>query len=246
MFKAVFLIFQVVLFFNCFSQHVPQCKIGLGTGFTYSASKIEQISPYAQTDKATPVQLNSTFNASRGAHCIQLYHVSLNLSSPSGAIITEEAKAYLQYAYHHKIGMLKNDVRLSAGLVLNARVSRRQNTHEGLSIGTNDTGEVIVSLSPSFFVEKPLGKNLMSFQCWTALIAWSVQRGYALSYPVQSNVLLPGKFMEIDARISYNKYLSRRFGARADYQFELYKLSKYDTITSLSHQIVFSLLYNIK
>jgi hypothetical protein len=243
--KTVFIYLLQAVCFSCFSQNSMKWKIGLGTGANVHALKSELVSPYTYKGTGALLQLNVLSGNDKDKHQIQLNYASQRLESASAAISTTEISAYLQYSYHRRIATANGKLKLFAGLVQNTRASRRQNLHDGTTLGNNDAGEIIASIGPSFMMETQLCKGVVNLQCWTALLAWATQPGYALSYPERHDFLSLADFREVNSRIFYQRRISSQFEARIDYQFELFHLSKYDAILSLNHRIVFSLFYNI-
>jgi len=236
---------QLTIVISGFSQPVPRIQGGLGSGFAYFALKNELVSSYSHNGGSAPLQLIFRLNTNQDRHFLQLNYISLALKSTSQAIKTEDTRVGMQYAYHRKIGSTKNEFVFYAGLVLDTKTSRRHNTIDGVQTGRNTMGEITTSLSPSLYIEKSIRNDVAGLQCWSALLTYAVQSGYTLSNPEKMDMLGPGEFKELDTRIFYNKFLTSRIVARVDYQFQVYKISKYETVSSLSHQVVFSLLYNL-
>jgi hypothetical protein len=245
------LLAQLILSISSVAQSISTKQIGLGTGFAYSALKSEMISSYAHTGTFMPLQLFFGSDAERNKHHIQLQYAPLTLSS-LGGMSTAEQKGYLQYAYHRKLGVIKNRLKFYGGIVFDFKGSRRGSSFSGYQ---NIAGEEIASLSPSILMEMIVGKDIVTVQCWSSVLAYLAvndrldsgwpQIEYIFRYSPKTKWMSSNEFLTMDSRISYNKYLTPRLNARLDYQFQFYKLSKYETILSLSQQAIVSLVYKI-
>ena len=130
-------------------------------------------------------------------------------------------------------------------MVVNSGGARRSVTGNINAAGNDSADEFNSSLSPSFLAETALGKGILTIQSWVSLLTCTVQTGYAESLPYQTNWMGINTYTKIGSRISYTRYVSHRFDLRGDYQFEYCKSVKYETVTTLNHQVILSLAYKI-
>jgi hypothetical protein len=227
-----------------FSQNFGGKQIGLGIGFSHQAIKSELISPYTHQGNSAPLQLYFRSGKEVSRHHIQLQYFSADLTSASNGLSTTDEKGYIQYAYHRRLTIVKDKLHVFGGIVVNAQASMRNNLFNG-STGNNAAGELIGSLNPSLLAEFPVKKNVLSVQVWAPIFAFLYQQTYGLG-PENGNWSSLNNFAGVDWRISYDKYLSERWNLRFDYQFQFYRLSKFETLSSLSNQGIVSLVYKIK
>lgn len=239
------LLIQLMLYACVLAQPIRSKQIGLGTGISFNALKSELISSYTHKGSSAPVQLFFRSGKEISRHHFQLQYYNLTLTSSSNGLSTTDEGGYLQYAYHRKVTRLWEKVTVYGGLLINAKGSSRNNFSANTSNGNNQSGELLTSLDPSVLMEYPVRKNLLAIQLWSPVLAFLYQRGYALG-PEGGNWISFNKFGGLDCRMSYDKYLSDRWNARFDYQFQFYRITKLETLASLSNQIVVSLVYKIK
>ncbi len=242
---GLLLFLQLGLWTTSFSQILATKQIGLGTGLSFNSLKSDLISPYTHKGNSVPLQLYFRLGREVSRHHVQLQYAEYNLSSSSGGLSTSDQRGYLQYAYHRKLKNFKNNVTLFGGAVFLGNGSLRDNLINNKATGNNQTGELTFSLSPSLLLEWSVKRSYFSFQGWFSVLNLTVQPGYALSYPEQTNWLSLGSYAEVNSRLSYSKYVSNRFDFRIDYQFSFTRLSNYESIGYVSNQVVTSLVYKI-
>lgn len=226
------------------SQVLATKQIGIGTGLSLNALKSELISPYTHKGNSAPLQLFFRSGTELSRHHVQLQYLASVLKSSSAGLATDEEGGYLQYAYHMRVTRIKDNLILFGGAVVNAQGTKRTNLFRG-NIGNNITGELIASLSPSLLAELSLKNDKLSAQLWFPIFAFLYQQSYALG-PDDGYWLSLSNFTGFDWRVSYDKYLSERWNARLDYQFQFYRLSKFETLALLRNQVAISLVYKIK
>ena len=245
------LIFVIALVFasslsSCLAQTELNKQIGFGVGFSIDALKSELLSSYTHSGSSSPIQLFFRSGGSKSKHHVQMQYSSATLRSSSQGLSTTDKKGYVQYAYHRRLQFIKSTIQFYGGILTEVKASLRDNNSPTGSVGNNDTGELIGSAGPSVLAEWPVRNSLISFQCWTSLLGYSYKQGYALSFPNESSWLSPNQFHELGSRLSLNKGLSTRMRARFDYQFQLYKLSQYENLGALNHQLLVSLVYTFR
>jgi hypothetical protein len=239
------LFIQLGLRVDSFSQTLKTKQIGLGTGISFNALNSELISPYNHKGSSAPFQLFFRSGKEISRHHFQSQYYNLDLTSSSNGLSTADEGGYMQYAYHRKVKRLWDKVTIYGGLLINAKASSRNNPSSNASKANNQSGELLASLNPSVLLEYPIRKNLLTIQFWSPVLTFLYQQGYALS-PDGGNWVSLNKLGGLDCRISYDKFLSDRWSARFDYQFQFYRITKFETLSSLSNQLVVSLVYKIK
>lgn len=240
------LVFVSSLVSPCLAQTELNKQIGFGVGFSIDAFKSELLSSYAHTGSSSPVLLYFRSGGNKSKHHVQLQYSSATLRSSSQGLSTTDKKGYVQYAYHRRLQFIKSNIQFYGGILTEVKASLRDNNSPAGPIGNNDTGELIGSAGPSVLAEWPVRNSLISFQCWTSLLGYSYKQGYALSFPNEPSWLSPNQFREVGSRLSFDKELSTRMRARFDYQFQLYKLSQYENLGALNHQLIVSLVYTFQ
>jgi hypothetical protein len=242
---ALALFTQLAIEVNCFSQPFMNKQIGIGTGVYFNALKSELISPYTHKGSSVPIQLFFRSGKEVSRHHVQLQYYDLTLTSSSNGLSTTAVGGYLQYAYQRKIRHVCNTIIIYGGPLISVNASSRNNLLNNRPIGNNKSGQLITSLNPSLLAELQIRGNLLTIQLWSPMFTLLYQQGYALG-PVESSWISLNKFGGIDSRISYDNCLSDRWNARFDYQFQFYRLTRYETLVSLSNQFLVSLVYKIK
>ena len=124
--------------------------------------------------------------------------------------------------------------------------SKRTNSGIGTSEASYITGEGFILLGPSALIEMPIGKDFASSQIGASLIGTSYQAGYARSEPYNENWLGVQDLFYFDWRTGYCKSLNHHWFARIDYLFQYYRLSKYESLASISNQISLGITYKIR
>jgi len=175
----------------------------------------------------------------------ELHYSTTTLHSSSGGLPTQLTYVNGQISYTRKIQTGKQKLNFFAGVVLDNTATIRTTTPR-VSLGTQQEGEYMFSLNPSFLMGLPVGKDWIYAQGWAAVVAYVRQSGYSNSPVQEKNILGPSTFKNFGARISYCRNLSDRWQARLDYQFQLYGVQRNETVTALSHQLVASILYKWK
>ena len=224
------------------AQEIRDRHIGFGTGYAYDALKSERVSNFTQVGATSVWQFLYRINQEKNRHHFQFYYSSSTLHSSSSGLKTDAIRGQEQYAYHRRIGTGNGRISVFGGGVFDGNLNYRQNT-TSVNLGTQKDGQLVFSLSPSVLAEMPLGKDMVAIQGWASMIAFARQSGYSLSYPAENNWLTIPTFFKIESRMSYVRYFSERWDGRLDYQFQYYKMQKYETVIGLSHQFVFSLVY---
>jgi hypothetical protein len=214
-------------------------QLGLGTGWYYHSFSDPTIATSSNTGSSVPILLFFRSNGEKNRHHVQILYAAPTLKSTY--LLAREQTGYLQYAYHRKIGIMKNAVHFFGGGVVDANSSYFKYSETGNSYSYSypfTTIEAITSLSPSLLAEMPLGKDKLDIQIWSAIL------GYKLggSKDVRGWVGV-GNFWNTGYRVSYRRYFSDHWDARIDYQFQYYTLKKYEIISSLAHQINFCFVY---
>lgn len=237
------IVFELSSCVNAVGQIVASKQIGVGMGLSFNALKSELISPYKHKGNSAPLQLYFRSGREVSRHHVQLQYFSSNLESISNGLGTNEEGGYLQYAFHRRVLNVKDRLVILGGVTVNAQVTKRTNLFYG-STGNNIAGELIASLSPSLLVERSFKRDKISAQLWSPVFAFLYQQGYALG-PLGGSLLSLHNFAELDGRISYDRHLSERWNARFDYQFQIHRLSKFETFALLRNQVMVSMAYKI-
>jgi hypothetical protein len=241
---GLLLFFQLGIGITSASQILVYKQIGFGVGLSFNAVKSELISPYTFKGNAAPLQLYFRSGKAISRHHLQLQYLSSSLTSISKGLITDEEGGCLQYAYHRRLTKTTSNLAVFGGAVVNAQGTQRTNLFNG-SVGNNITGELLISFSPSLLAELHFKKDKASAQVWSPVLAFCYQRGYALG-PEGGDMLSFGNFSGFEWRVSYDRHLSERWNVRLDYQFQFFRLTKFETLASLRNQITISLVFKIK
>ncbi len=180
-------------------------------------------------------------NEENNRHHLQLLLAAPNLTSPS--LLVRDQAAHFQYAYHRRIKNHSNIRFFAGGLV------EINGSHLKYSEGNNSysysypftTLESNASLSPSVLFEVPLASSAFTVQAWTAIVGYNFggfnnARGW----------MWAGDFSNTGTRVSYSKHFSSHWEGRLDYQFQYYTSTKFETISSVVHQINLLLVLKLR
>lgn len=218
-------------------------QIGLGTGLSANALKSELVSPLAHRGISAPLQMYFRWGCDINRHHVQLQYLTSELASRGKGLKTHEQGGYLQYAYHRRAAKLRKNVTVFGGAVATAQGVRRENVFRD-NVGNNTSGELIASLSPSVLVEVTFKNDKASAQVWSPVVAFAKQPSYALG-PESAQGLGLGRLAGVDWRLSYDRWISKRWGARFDYQFQFYRLSVFERVVMLRSQFMISMVCKI-
>ncbi len=240
--KTAILISLLVIPFSSLCQSRKK-QIGLGTGWIYYAIKDQSVSSFTHSGSASPVIFFVKADGEKSKNHIQLSYASSFLTSSSNGFSTNGQIGYLQFAHHRKFRSKSNNILFFVGGLFDLNINFRQSSNYS---GVSDiNGELITSLSPSLLVELPMRKDLLSAQVWSSIMAVSFQAGYARSLPPQLNLLGISEFSTINWRMAFSKSLAVKWNLRFEYQFQLNNLRKFETLTSLSHQLTTSVIFKV-
>lgn len=212
---------------------------GLGTGWYYHNFKDPLVSTVSNKGSSISLLLFFRSNGEKNRHHIEFLYATPDLQSTY--LLAREQTGYLQYAYHRKIGIVKNNIHFFAGGIVNAsasylKYSEIDNSYSYLYPFV--ALESIGSLSPSVLAELPLGKGKLSIQAWTSL------SGYAFGgLKYQRGWVWIGDLWNTGFRGSYSKHFSDKWEGRLDYQFQYYTLKRNGNTSSHAHHVNFSLVY---
>jgi hypothetical protein len=230
----------VILSMSSFAQKSEK-QFGLGTGWYYHSFKDPTIATSGHTGSSASLLLFFRSNGEKNRHHIQLLYAAPSLRSTY--LLAREQTGYLQYAYHRKMGVVKSKIHFYGGTILDLnssylKYSEIDNSYSYLYPFV--ALESIGSLNPSVLAEFPMGKDKLSIQGWTSL------GGYVFGgQKYQRGWVWIGDFWNTGFRGSYSRYFSNKWEGRLDYQFQYYKLNKYETTSSNAHQVNFSLVYKL-
>lgn len=240
-FKFFISVVFVLLAASSFAQRSEK-QIGLGTGWYYHSVKDASISATSQTGGSMSLLLFYRANGLKNRHHVQLLYAepSLRLSY----LLAREQPVNIQYAYHRKIGTIK-DVSFYGGMVadlnfLYSRYSERGNSYTYSN--PYKTGEINCSFSPSLLIERPMGKSMISVQAWRNIAGYV----YVFGFRFIRGFVDINDFSSAGIRVSYNQYFSERWATRIEYQTQYWTRSKKVDVTSIAHQAVFSLVYKLQ
>jgi hypothetical protein len=214
-------------------------QFGFGTGWYHQGFNDPTVSTSTNTGSSVSVHLFFRSNGKNSIHRLQLLYAAPSLNSTY--LLTREQTIYLQYAYHRKIGTMKNKIQFYGGVVFDINGSYLRYSEMGNSYSylyPFNWIESIGSLGSSVLIEVPFEKNKISLQAWISLVGYVF--GGARS---QRGWVGIGDFSNLNSRISYSRYFSDRWEGRIDYQWQLYTLAKYENLSSVVHQVNFSLVY---
>jgi hypothetical protein len=217
-------------------------QFGFGTGWYHQDFNDPTISTSTNTGSSMSVQLFFRSNSENNRHNLQLLYAAPSLNSTY--LLTRVQTEYFQYAYHRKIGMVKSKIHFFGGVVFDINFSFLKYSEIGNSYSYSNPFkwiESIGSLSPSAIIEVPFRKDKLNIQAWFALTGYVF--GGAKS---QRGSVSIRDFSNFNSRISYSRYFSDRWEGRVDYQLQLYTLSKYESLSSVVHQLNFSLVYKFR
>ena len=249
------LIFSIT---SSFAQTIQQPQIGLGFGWSYVAVKTPTTSPFTYKNSSVPFQLFFNNDGAKNRHFVQVFYQASELKDAVGNSL-DETRGGLQYSYHRRVSVLKNGLAIYGGGILNGQASIRQ----GTGVNSED-GNVFVGLDASVLAIYNKNKNKFEGQFATTLLAYTISQEYGLTPPPvvndaplkgESDASLAvklgkwssvGSFYQFTLRLSYERSLSKRFSARADYRWNFYKFRNEPVFGSLSNQLIASLVYKFK
>lgn len=236
LFHAIF-----VLSLHGYAQSVNDKQIGFGTGVYNKTFQDEAVS--ASNNSGTSMSILFFFRSDNAG---TRHHVQLLLTAPhltSNNLLTRDKSGYLQYSQHRCIKNFKNNARFLVGGVGEINGSYLKYSERGNSYSYSypfTTLESNISLSPSVLFEMPFGADLLTMQAWTAIMGYSFG-----GFKNARGLVWTGDFSNTGARVSYTKYFSTRWEGRLDYQFQYYILTKFETTSSVVHQMNFFIVYKI-
>jgi hypothetical protein len=243
-FKFFISVVFVLLAASSFGQKSEK-QIGLGTGWYYHSFKDASVSSTSQTGGSMSLLLFYRANGLKNRHHVQMVYAAPRLQS--NYLLAREQTGYLQYAYHRKIGELK-DISFFGGVVIEYTGSDRRYSEISNSVSYSNpfrNGELLATLSPSLLLEKSLGKDRVGVQGWANLIGL-----VSINDPILKDGVFAGSDLSgLEIRASYARFFSERWKCRLDYQFQLRKLNyqfqNYSptNFSSSFHQVNFSLVY---
>lgn len=241
--KCIWLIlfFSLLALPDSFAQKSEK-QFGLGTGWYFHDFKDPTIATSSNTGSSVSLLLFFRSNGEKNRHHIQMLYAAPSLRSTY--LLAREQTGYLQYAYHRKIGMLKEKINLYGGCLAELGGSRSSYSEIGNSYSYSypfTTIETIAYLSPSLLAEMISRKNKFGIQLWTALVGYKL--GGSKAYRGWVGV---GDFSNTGSRASYSRFFSNNWEGRMDYQFQYYTSKKYEGTSSISHQVNFSVVYKFR
>lgn len=181
-------------------------------------------------------------NGIKNRHHVQLVYAEPSLRS--SYLLAREQPVNIQYAYHRKIGIIK-DISFYGGMVTDINLLYSRYGEVGNSYTYSlpyKAGEINCSFSPSLLIEIPINKNKISFQAWRNISGYV----YVFGFKDIRGLVDTNDFSSAGIKASYNQYLSERWAARIDYQTQYWTRSKKVDVTSIVHQAVFSLVCKLQ